>query len=216
MSIVRYHNIFFDFDGTIADSSPGIIECVKHAISCADMDCPCEESIKSIIGPTLPTMIRKLYPDIDQKRFDIMFREYREHYKTAGVSGVVLYDGINELLCELHRQGKRLFVVSSKPQKYLRQICANCSLSDLFEDIIGVDLTTDPLSKTRLLADLLEANQVDKSSSVMVGDTMSDIKAAQENGIDSIGVTFGFGAFEEPFVPTYLCHSADELAALLK
>lgn len=212
----KYENIFFDFDGTIADSSPGIIECVHHAISCAGMDCPCEESIKGIIGPPLPTMIKKLYPDIDQDRFDIMFREYRKHYETAGVSGVVLYDGVYELLCELHRLGKRLFVVSSKPEIYLRQICGNCSLSHMFEEITGVDLTTSPLTKTELLAQLLESSQADKYNSVMVGDTASDIKAAQENGIDSIGVTFGFGSFQEPYIPAYLCHSVNELAALLK
>jgi phosphoglycolate phosphatase len=86
----------------------------------------------------------------------------------------------------------------------------------LFEEIVGVDLSTSPLSKTRLLANLLERSHADKSSSVMVGDTISDVKAAQENKIDSVGVTFGFGTFEDPYMPTYLCHSVDELARLLK
>jgi phosphoglycolate phosphatase len=209
---MNYNWVFFDFDGTIADSSSGIIQCIQNASVCAGIGPIEEERVRCVIGPTLPTMIKKIFPDIDDERAQIMFREYRKDYATLGVAGVEVYQGIPELLAQLKNSGKKMCIVSSKPEKYLVEICRNLGISGLFEDIRGVDLSQNPLNKTELLRGLLDKFHVERETAVMVGDTASDVKAAKENGISSVGVEFGFGSFKgQDMQPDHLCNTVQDL-----
>jgi phosphoglycolate phosphatase len=122
------------------------------------------------------------------------------------------------LLEELHLSGKRVYVVTSKLEKYARMIIRYFEFDRYIDDLQGAEATGKHSGKGQLISALMERNHIVPSSSVvMIGDTHYDIIGAAENEISGIAVGYGFGTLEtlSNCNPDYLVESVDELAELL-
>jgi len=212
-----YHWVFFDFDGTIAESSRGMIETMQMAIQALQLPQKNDEAIRALIGPPLPVMIRNLFPELNDATAQKLFKLHRKIYAETGWTKVELYHGIRELLEELVLNEKILGIVSLKPEHYVFKICELLEISQYFERIVGVDLTNNPITdKKVLLLETMNYLGALKKESIMIGDTESDIKAANDCDMHSIGVTFGFGDVSK-FVnkPKYVANNSKDLQSIL-
>lgn len=213
-----YGWVFFDFDGTIADSSEGIVNCIEYAEKAVGVTPPAGgRDLHDLIGPPLLEMIKKVYPSLGREQSLSMVEFYREEYERSGRHQMRLYPGIRELLEDLRARGVKLAVVSSKPEKFLRAICAEQKINSYFQNIVGVSLGEKPESKSLLLGRLIKDEKADPSSAVMVGDSAGDCRAAHDNGVPCIAVAYGFGCPEELRVqkPEFAAADVAELRKLL-
>ena len=192
----NYKNILFDLDGTLVDPKEGIINALKYTLSFFNVEIKKTEDLYKFIGPPLRDSFSRYY-GFDEKDVEIAILKYREYYKEKGVLQVRLYDGVDNLLRELEKAKKNLIIATSKPEIYAMKILENLGIIDYFSFVCGGTLDSSREKKTDIIKYILSKNNLDDNNTVMVGDKSHDIIGAKEANIDSIGVLYGYGDYEE-------------------
>lgn len=212
----KYDAVLFDFDGTFADTGEGMFASIQHAVKALGFELLDPETLRRFVGPPVfDSFMREL--KIDEARAEFAVMKYREAYAESGIFRFRIYDGNPELFEELKKSGIKLCIASAKPQKFLIRIVSHLGYEDLFDFISApADDKADP-SKTRLINEAVEALRCNKSRVLMVGDRHFDINGANGAGVDSVGVTYGYGSEEElrEAGATYIAHSVDELRKII-
>lgn len=192
-----YQYILFDLDGTLTDPKVGITKSVAYAlnnygIKVEDLDLLCK-----FIGPPLKDSFMKFY-GFDERKAGEAVEKYREYFRPHGVYENRVYDGVEDLLRRLKEHGKTVVLATSKPTVFAETILKHFGLHHLFDYVAGSELDGTRVKKGDVIAYALEqAGIMDKSRAVMVGDREHDIIGARENGLDAIGVLYGYGCREE-------------------
>ncbi len=210
-------NILFDLDGTLTDPKIGITKSVAHALSHFGIEVSVLDTLCPFIGPPLIHSFCNLYGFSEEqasKAVDV----YREYFSVKGLFENEVYSGIEDMLCDLKKSGKRLFIATSKPEKFAKQILEHFNLSQYFECIRGIEMHEEKVEKPEIVRRVIDGFNLDKSECVMVGDRFYDIVGAKENGIASVGVTYGYGDFEElsKYGADKIVDTVQELHNLLK
>lgn len=213
----NYDVILFDLDGTLTDSSPGIINSIIYALKKYNIEVDDTNTLKKFLGPPLHESFKEFYGFDDDKSMEaVLF--YREYFSTKGLLENQVYEGIPSLLSELVKQGKRLIVATSKPQKFTDKIMEHFGLAKYFEFIAGSNMDGTRSKKAEVIEYALHQCKItDKSKAVMIGDRKHDILGAKAVGIDAIGVEYGYGDYEELNCAgaTYIAKTVDELKNLI-
>lgn len=142
---------------------------------------------------------------------------YREYFKDRGIFENKLYEGIPELLEMLRNQRKTLIVATSKPTVFAQKILDYFDIACYFDYVCGSHLDGTRSDKGEIIRYVLDEKSLKKSETVMIGDRKHDIIGAQKNGIDSIGVLYGYGGEEElmNIHPTYIIKTVEKLYEVL-
>ena len=188
-------NIYFDLDGTLTDPKPGITRSIQYALRKLDREVPSEDELTWCIGPPLRASFATLLGD--DSLADRGVALYRERFADIGLYENAVYPDIEQVLTELARPGRRLFVATSKPAIYARRIVEHFGLARHFETVFGSELDGVRVHKTDLLAYAIEIAGTDPAKSIMIGDRSHDVVGAKHNGMSAIGVSYGYGSREE-------------------
>ena len=186
--------IFFDLDGTLTDPKPGITRSLQYALEKLGRPVPSEDELTWCIGPPLrDSLVRLLGGEADADRGVTL---YRERFSDVGLYENSLYPEIEATLAALKSRA-RLFVAISKAHVYADRIIDHFGLRPYFDHVFGAELDGTRAHKGDLLAFALERTGTDPARAVMIGDRSHDIVGARKNGIDGIGVLYGYGSREE-------------------
>lgn len=211
----NYKYILFDFDGTVADTSPGVIKAAVYALDTfgIKVDNP-EVSLRRFIGPPLGYSFSTFYglKDNDSLKAIAAFREY---YASKGVYDCTIYDGMEELLRKLKAYGKKVILATSKPTVFAVQILERFHLKQYFDFVSGAGMDELKNEKPEVIDYAIKQYDIDISEGVMVGDRFYDIQGAASFGMDSIGVLYGFGEEEEFKGAIAVVKNVKELESLL-
>lgn len=193
----QYNYLLFDLDGTITNSETGITRCVEYALNYFGIQVSDLHDLLPFIGPPLLDSFKEFYHFTDEQAV-IATEKYRERYKDKGIYENELYPGIEELLAQARQNNKTVILATSKPEIFARRILDYFKLSDYFSFIAGSGLDGSLHTKTDVINYILQSNNItDLSTVVMIGDRKHDIIGAKNVGIDSIGVLYGFGDYDE-------------------
>lgn len=215
-----YRLILFDLDGTLTDSKVGIMNSLNYALKKSGIVEDNLEKIDSFIGPPLVHAFSASYGLSEEKAVQAV-NFYREYFREKGLFENRLYEGVYELLAGLKERGLQIALATSKPTVFAERILEHFSLNRFFDLVVGSNLDNTRCEKAEVIAYVLSCvgtENIKLSQVVMVGDRKHDIIGAKENGIDSIGVTYGYGETKEieEAGPTYLVNSVSELNNLLR
>ena len=192
-----YDICFFDLDGTIIDSSPGITNSVMYALKKFGIEETDREKLCKFIGPPLTDSFARFY-GFNEKKSWLGVEYYREYYQDTGIFECSVYNGLEESLKALKAAGKRLFVATSKPEVYARKIIEHFGLEEYFEYVAGMELDGRRGSKAEVIEYLIDTCHVtEKQRVLMIGDREHDVLGAKKEGLDCMGVLYGFGNREE-------------------
>lgn len=212
-----YSTILFDLDGTLTDPKVGITKSVQYALSKLGIHEPDLDKLTCFIGPPLRLTFQQAYhfsPSDTQRAVD----HYREYFKTDGMYENVLYNGIPRLLKMLKREFVNLVVATSKPTVFAKQILHHFDIEQFFDHVVGSNLDGTRSTKTEIIECAMRLYpDLSTTGFVMIGDREHDIIGANDNGIDSIGVLYGYGTREEfnQAKATYVVDSVEDLCELL-
>lgn len=185
--------IFFDLDGTLTKSDPGITRSIQYALKKHNMPCPSLEELKVFVGPPLGEKFMEVFGVTKEKAAE-MILSYRERYTTVGKFECDVYDGVKESLQKLKDMGKILCVATSKPENSAIEVLEHFDLAKYFEIIGGDTPDHKRKNKTMVIDYVIESmNITDKNNVIMVGDTHYDVEGAAQSGIKCIGVLYGYG-----------------------
>lgn len=206
--------ILFDFDGTVADNSEGIYNCISYALQKAGKPQLDKEVMRTFIGPSLFDSFRRLCTDSNEEA-DRLVAYYRERYAPTGSSEVRVYDGMKELLKKLRREKYFLAVCSSKPYAFVEKITKEQGLYELFDGLFCPDFSSHASDKSGLALQAVEKFKVTKDRTVLVGDTKFDVAAAKQAGIECIGVEYGFSEEGDLAQADYIAKTVEDIYKLI-
>lgn len=169
------------------------------------------------MGPPLHESFKNFY-DFDEEKAMQATHFYREYFSDKGIFENELYDGTVELLKLLKENGKALILATSKPQKFTDAIMFHFDITKYFDVIAGSNLDGTRSKKAEVIEyALTQSKTADLSKCVMIGDRKEDIIGAKKAGIDSIGVLYGYGDYDElnNEAPQYIAKSVENLKTLL-
>lgn len=196
---MAYHTIIFDLDGTLADTSPGILETLRVIEEQLALP-PCsDEEIRSIIGPPLQESFIRLY-DKTYEEADEIAKIYRHYYDTHDMAfRACLQPGMQELLKYLKENGVPMAVATHKVVSQTTKALKAFGITHFFETVRCYDEESNPTKGQLILQALEDMGVTDRSGVLMVGDSIYDSEGAAEAGVDFAALTCGFG-FGDPKV----------------
>lgn len=210
------HNILFDLDGTLVDSSGAIRASLSHALECLGSEWPPDLAVESVIGMALVDILRERF-GITGEQAEAGVRLYREHYDVHAQAQSRVYDQIDEVLAQLSRAGFSLYVATVKPGPIAEKVLRDMGLSPWFSGVAGSSMDHSRRGKAAIIGHALHEFGLAAEHSVMVGDRAQDITGARQNGLRAVAVTYGFGSLEELTAagPDHIVARSGELAPLL-
>ena len=204
-------HIYFDLDGTLTDPFEGITKSILYALSHLDAQPPSDQKLRTFIGPPLQVTFTEL---VGAQRAGRALELYRERFADVGWAENVPYAGIHEALEGLKSTGNVLFVATTKPWIFAEKIVEHFGMADYFPAVFGSELDGTRVDKTELLS--WASKGVGSTSqhsrrgaaatrrqigsdpcAAMVGDREHDMIGALNNGMDALGVSYGYGSVEE-------------------
>lgn len=195
---MTYKKIFFDLDGTLSDSKEGIMRSLYYAIDKMGLKKPTEAFLKSFIGPPLwDSLINKL--GLSEKDATIMVGYFRERFTPLGIYENTLYEGVKPLLQRLdQKKDIEIYIATAKPETSAITVLNYFKIKSYFKIIKGATFDGRIRTKSQVITSLLDVIEpVDKKEILMIGDRDHDIIGAHENGIDCLGVLYGYGTQAE-------------------
>lgn len=213
----NYNTILFDLDGTLTDSSSGIINSIIYAMKKFGMTIEDTAPLRRFLGPPLHESFMDVFGFDNEKAMKAV-EYYREYYTVKGIEENSVYEGIEDLLASLRLEGKRLVVATSKPQPFAEKIINDFGLNKYFDFVAGSNLDGTRSKKAQVIKYALKSCGIgDLFQAVMIGDRMHDVAGAKEAGIDCIGVEYGYGDYNEleSAGADYIVKTAEDLKALL-
>ena len=193
---MRYKLVIFDLDGTLMDTSAGILMSVKDTIKEFNMPELNEDQIKSFIGPPIQWSFEAQYK-ISSKEAQRMADTFRELYSTKHLLCAMPYPGIYELLKALVDKGIRLAVATYKREDYAIRLLKHYHFDEYIDIMYGGD-NDGNLKKRDIIQKCIDASGIKNMEQiVMVGDTIHDANGADALGMSFIGVSYGFGFNED-------------------
>ncbi len=212
-----YDPIIFDLDGTLTDSKQGIVGGIQYALEKEGLPAFDEERITAYIGGPLREVICE-HHGLDDAAATRLIARFRDYYRRIGIFENRLFPDISELLKALRGQGRRLAIATAKPTASAHLVLELFRIAESFEVVSGSDLSAGRGTKGAILKHALQELSVNGAERpVMIGDRSYDIEAAHENGIDSIGISHGYGNAEElqEAGATHVVDGADSLLGIL-
>ena len=191
----NFDTLLFDLDGTLTDSTEGIVRCLEYALERMGFDIP--EDKNKFLGPPLYRSFAE-FCGMNEEQVNEAVRIFRERYSTVGLFENRVYEGVPEMLKRLRDGGKRIMVATSKPEVYAVRIFDRFGLSQFFEIVGGANINGTRNDKDEVIEYVLEkAGISDRSSVLMIGDRRQDVIGAHKTGLKCMGILWGFGSIEE-------------------
>jgi len=184
-------SILFDLDGTLTNPFTGITNSLRHALAAMGLAAPAPEELRRYIGPPLQATFVDILGDEDSAAEAL--GHYRQRYGEVGKFENELIPGVVNALETLRDDGYAMFVATSKLETYSRDIVDHFGLARFFLNVHGSALDGARADKGELIRHILDAEGLDATRTVMIGDRLHDADGAAKNDVKAIGVLWGFG-----------------------
>lgn len=189
--------ILFDLDGTLTDSQDGIMNAIEYSLKTYGITVQDRNSLRPFLGPPLSESMQKYY-GFDRIKAVEAVERFREYYNTRGLFENRVYPGVETMLKTVRDAGCRLFVATSKPEQVAQEILEHFGLAEYFDYIGGATPDDSRVKKADVVRYVLDMAKIARPlEAVMVGDRKHDILGARQNGLESVGVLYGYGDRQE-------------------
>lgn len=207
--------LLWDLDGTLTNPSLGIVRSIQYAMEKSGQISPEFGDLLWVIGPPIQEIFMHLIPHSSEAEIWDLIGKYRERYGRLGIYENEIYPEIPKVLSQLKE--KTNYICTSKPHLYANQIVEHFNLASHFSKVYGAELDGRLSNKGELIELILKQNALDPKEVTIIGDRKYDILGAKRAGINSIGVTWGFGSKNElrEAQPDYLVEKPTDLLKIL-
>ncbi len=202
-------HLIFDFDGTLVDSLPVIIEIAQEMVPNVDLS---PKRISELREMPAKAVIKEAHiPYWQLAHFVIRGRRLL----AKRLDELVVFPGMVAVLQQLHQAGYQLCVVSSNSEDNIRRVLRREGIEDYFAGVYG---NIGLFNKTRAFRVVLRDQKTTAQNALYIGDEVRDIEAARKGHIDIISVTWGYNGAHilEEYQPTYLAHTPKDLLTIIK
>lgn len=186
-------NYIFDLDGTLVDSSNEVLLCFKKAFKASGLKIDENRLNTDVIGPPLADIIKLIAPDIkDEVKINDVMQNFRKIYDNNTNDITNFYEGVYDFLQKLKVNNKKIFLATFKPMLPTMRIIKKLQLNTIFDDIYTIDKFGEKITKSEMIEDIIQKYNLEKEETVMIGDAITDMQAAQEAKVLGVAVLWGY------------------------
>lgn len=182
--------IVFDWDGTLMDSIGRIVSSMQNTAQRIGLTVPTDVAIRDIIGLSLEPAIERLFGVLNPAVLDSFLVQYRDEYVDLNPTPSPLFSDAKAVLSELTQSGFQLAVATGKARRGLKRVWAESETEHYFT---ASRCASETLGKPnpQMLYEIMNELKTPPEQTVMVGDSVHDMKMAIAAGVRPIGVSFG-------------------------
>ena len=205
--------VIFGFDGTIADTSPGILYCFNTTATAMGYQPVDHDALYGVIGIPLEDGFRKLF-NMKDDEIEYATNNSSKLYSQKGEEMFSLYPGIKNTLAQLRKEGCKIAIATQKHRMFTADMLGVYDIVDLFDAVCATDVNTN-LMKSDLILQACEQTGVSVEDAILIGDSNVDAEGARNVGIDFGAALYGWGFRSKEEAEKYNCktsfNSADEI-----
>lgn len=187
---MKYPLIIFDWDGTLMDSVGRIVSSMQQTARYLELQVPTEQAVRDIIGISLNPAIERLFGRLEVEQYDQFMNYYRQCYVVDDPTPSPLFHKAHDVLAELRQRGHRLAVATGKARHGLERVWDESKSRHYFDFSRCAD-ESESKPSPKMLQDILDQAGVSVDQAIMVGDSIHDMKMAENMGMARVGVSFG-------------------------
>ena len=146
--------LLIDFDGTLFDTGPGVMNCVRYALEQFGILETDSAKLRKFMGPPLYDMFRELYGFDDAKAHRAVAL-YRERYHPTGIWECSPYPGMPEFLRKARASGLLTAVATGKPTPSAKRILERYEMEDCFDFVCGSEFDGTRSKKSEVVSEVL-------------------------------------------------------------
>lgn len=189
--------LLFDLDGTLVDSVPDITAAINHTLSTVGLPLQPQQKIRQWVGNGAPRLLKRaMAGSVDGEPDSQLFAEalplFYDYYAAHNNDHTVVYDGVTDTLKVFKQRGFTMACVTNKPARHTAPLLRATGLAGFFHSVVAGDTLQvqkpDP-APMRLAASELN---LDTGQCLMVGDSLSDIRAAKAANMAMLCMTYGY------------------------
>ena len=213
-----FSNILSDLDGTLTDPDDGGSIRVRSKFPSKNRTSPGVDQLDWCIGPPLRGSFSRLLNTKDGTLLDQALFHYRKRFSESGMFENVIYPEVIPSLRRIKAAGIRVFLATSKPKVFAKQILDHFNLTQFFNAVYGSELNGHLSDKGELVGHILDTEHLDPKVTLIVGDRSHDIIGGKKNGIMTAAVRYGYGILEEltSSNPDFIFDTLSDLAAFIE
>ena len=212
---MKYKNIIFDFDGTLADTADLTVATMQRTIEALNLPKQSDEVCRSMIGYRLEEIPSILWPDFPVLS-ELFASSFREIFKITKDSYTVqLYPHVLDTLTYLKQNGVCMAVASSRSKVSLHEYLAKINIDGYFQMVVGGGDVKNGKPAPDPVNLILSIQGWDKDETLVVGDMNVDILMGIAAGTATCGVTYGNGSIAE-LKESCADYIVSDFAALIK
>ena len=209
--------ILFDFDGTLANTAPGIVLTMQKTFQEMCLPIPTDEEVRHTIGLPLKKCVQTL-GQLSDKEAEEGTAIYRKLFPVYEIEHISIFPSVSETLSLLFSQGIRMAICTSRNKFSLDSILQRYALENYFETILTADthqLNPKPAPDMALV--LMERLQVNASQTLVVGDTTFDIEMGNRAHCTTVAVTYGNHSRQQLLSanPTHIIDRFDQIVEIV-
>lgn len=184
-------NIIFDLDGTLIDSSSGILHAISIAFERCDVQLK-QELTPTLIGPPLTELLPLLAGTTEIGIIEHLSTAFKECYDDEGFKESEVFNGVDKMLVVLNDAGHQVYLATNKRIIPTRKIITYFGWEHLFDGIYALDSFNGLPNKQALISHIILLHDMDKQNTLYIGDTLADHRASSANNIAYVMAMWGY------------------------
>lgn len=194
--------ILIDVDGTLVDSVPDLSFCVDEMMGQLDMAAHGEDNVRLWVGNGVERLVKraligKLDGEPEQSLFDKAYPIFLDLYAANTSKRSQLYPGVREGLQYMKSEEFSLGCVTNKAAQFTEPLLADLGIMDYFSIVISGDTLEKKKPDPMPLLHAASFFNVAPDRSLMLGDSVSDVKAARAAGFGIVCMSYGYNHGED-------------------
>jgi phosphoglycolate phosphatase len=189
-----YDVVIFDLDGTLIDTSKGVLASAVYAAKKLGYEIPNEKTLRRFLGPPLSESFAEIF-NVPADNVELAVNLYREEYVNQKFNGEI-YNGVIDLLEFLKSRNVKMAVVTLKHEKFASVVLEHFGLLNYFDVVCGAS-EDNQSDKSVHIHKILEKFNCETEKAVLIGDGKYDGIGAKKAGVDFIAVNYGFARENE-------------------
>ncbi len=211
--MIKY--LVFDFDGTLADTTEGILQTTRATFARMGLPIPSDDDIRLGIGLPLKGSLHTA--GVPDDRLDEGSDIYHEIFYEIAPKHITIYPGVRESLEMLAAKGLRMGIATSRTEHSLVMLLEEHGIRQYFEILGSVGCVERPKPAPDLVRWVLERFGADPSEAMVIGDTTYDIQMGTAAGCRTCAVSYGNHSVERLLTasPDHIVADLRDLVALI-
>lgn len=193
--------VMYDLDGTLVESVPDLAAALDKMLTDLDMPVAGESKTRLWVGNGIPALVKRALADdisgeqqgtMDQPLFAEAYERFCFHYdKELGLHSY-LYPGVVQFLQAMKKRGIKQAVITNKSEQFTHHLLKLMDIDHYFDWVSGGDSLSEMKPHPMPLLHAMKSLGAPTHHTLMIGDSINDIRAAKAAGVKVIGLPYGY------------------------